>query len=66
MGRSGHIYILLPESQGDASTKIKKNLPLLQNLGNGAADLEIREEICRVNEDQLYSQVPRKCFNNQG
>lgn len=45
--------ILLPESQGDASTKIKKDTSL-RDLGNGAANLEIREEIRRVNEDQLY------------
>lgn len=61
MGKSGHIYILLPESQGDASTKIKENIPL-QDLGNGAANLEIREEICRANEDQLYLLSAQKRF----
>lgn len=62
MGRSGHIYILLPESQGDASTDVKETILLLQDLGNGAANLEIKEEIFRVNEDQLYLSNAQKRF----
>lgn len=62
MGRSGHIYILLPESQGDASTDVKETILLLQDLGNGAAKLEIKEEIFRVNEDQLYLSSAQKRF----
>ena len=57
----GHIYILLPESQGDASTDVKETV-LLQDLGNGAANLEIKEEIFRVNEDQLYLSSAQKRF----
>ena len=38
VGRLGHIYIFLPESQGDASTDIKETILLLQDLGNGAAN----------------------------
>lgn len=38
VGKLGHVSILLPESQGDASTKIKKDTSL-RNLGNGAANL---------------------------
>ena len=62
MGRLGHIYILLPESQGDASTDVKEIILLLQDLGNGAANLEIKEEIFRVNEDQLYLSSAQKRF----
>lgn len=54
VGKSSQIYTLLPQSQGDANTKFEENIPFLWDLGNGAANFEIREEICRVNEDQLY------------
>jgi hypothetical protein len=42
MGRGGnvcHVYVLLPESQGDASINKKGNIHLLGDLGNGAANL---------------------------
>lgn len=62
VGQLSHIYILFPESQGDASTKIKNNILLLLDLGIGAVNLEIREEICRVNEDQLHLSSAQKWF----
>lgn len=40
MGKSGRVYVLLPASQGDASTKIKQNIPCLRGLGNGAVNLD--------------------------
>lgn len=60
VGKRSCIYILLPECQGDASTNIKGNIPLLWDIGNGAANLEIRQEIRRVNEDQLYLSSAQK------
>lgn len=62
VGKLSHVCILLPESQGDASTNIKGNIPLLWDLGNSAVNLEIREEICRVNEEQLYLSSTQKRF----
>lgn len=54
VGKSSQIYVLLPQSQGDASTKFEENIPFLWDLENSGTNLEIREEISRVNEDQLY------------
>ena len=61
MGSGGHVSVLLPESQGAASTEIKKDTSL-RDLGNGAANSEIREERRQVNEDQLYLSRIQKRF----
>ena len=47
------IWFSLPQSLGDAHTKFVENVSFFRGLGHGAAKLEMREELCRLNEDQL-------------